>query len=303
MILSVLRCHVADSDLRFNLVSETISRAKKAAMDVAEWYFQTYCFSRFQVQVLGDYFLTYLDGASADNRLAVKEQTLRQAAETISKRDFKWLSAQPSTKPVETEPAAGGQLKWETTQARLETAAEDRTAIALFRFENAGATRVSIKGIETSCGCTDAKTDKKTYEVGEHGILTATVTVDHVGPKTVDILVLTDQDEKKPVRLTVVVIAPELVRLDPTQLRWERGDRKPKTVEVIVTHSKPIHITEVKTPFENMSVKIETVEVGRKYRLIVDPNSKDSYGGTIKLITDFKAGNEPKVIPMMFSVN
>src|SRR5579862_5923061 len=61
-------------------------------------------------------------------------------------------------------------LTWAKEKISTEVIEGQQTAVKeAFPLKNSGSHPVTIIGVETSCGCTTATLDKKTYAVGESG--------------------------------------------------------------------------------------------------------------------------------------
>ena len=69
--------------------------------------------------------------------------------------------------------AARGELLWESPVQEFERLPDDGAVEAHYGFKNIGSTPVTILRISSSCGCTVAQTDKKTYLPGESGQISA----------------------------------------------------------------------------------------------------------------------------------
>ena len=67
-----------------------------------------------------------------------------------------------------------GKLSWEDQRFETEAGVSDKQAISGFQFSNNGDYPITITSVKTSCGCTTAGLDKKTYQPGENGTITAT---------------------------------------------------------------------------------------------------------------------------------
>jgi hypothetical protein len=70
--------------------------------------------------------------------------------------------------------AQAQSLKWEATEAKVTITASQKTAEAVYRFENVSDQTVEIKDVRTSCGCTAAKFEKKAYAPGDKGEISVT---------------------------------------------------------------------------------------------------------------------------------
>lgn len=65
-------------------------------------------------------------------------------------------------------------LKWEATETTVKMGQSEKTADAVYRFENTSDHAIEIKDVRTSCGCTAVKFDKKAYAPGDKGEISVT---------------------------------------------------------------------------------------------------------------------------------
>jgi len=65
-------------------------------------------------------------------------------------------------------------LEWETQRINHTASIADDKAEVAFKFTNTGDKPVTIESVRTSCGCTTAELDKKTYAPGGSGKVTTT---------------------------------------------------------------------------------------------------------------------------------
>src|SRR5476651_2168195 len=65
--------------------------------------------------------------------------------------------------------AAFAELKWDKPVQQFQRTPDDKEIDAHFTFRNVGSTPVTIKTLRSSCGCTTARMEKKTYAPGEQG--------------------------------------------------------------------------------------------------------------------------------------
>ncbi len=70
--------------------------------------------------------------------------------------------------------AQAQSLEWEATEATVKMETSKNTVSAVYRFQNISDQSVEIKDVRTSCGCTGAKFEKKTYAPGDKGEITVT---------------------------------------------------------------------------------------------------------------------------------
>ena len=70
--------------------------------------------------------------------------------------------------------SASAELSWKKPIQSFQCTIDDKNVEVHFAFKNTGQTPVTIKDLHTSCGCTTAKLDKKSYAPGESGEVVAT---------------------------------------------------------------------------------------------------------------------------------
>ena len=119
------------------------------------------------------------------------------------------------------------QLAWQTQhkQATAELG-QERVELA-FAFENVGGEAVTITDVQPSCGCTTAELIKKTFEPGEKGSITALFEIgDRTGRQSKQIVVRTDSDASAVSTLTLEVLVPELVRVQPSFVQRRKGEQR-----------------------------------------------------------------------------
>ena len=184
----------------------------------------------------------------------------------------------------------------------VEPGAEQATAS--FGFANTGEQPVTITSIKTSCGCTTAELDKKTYEPGEAGEIAAILTLgDRVGKHTKKIIVRTDDEASPVTTLTMKVSIPKLLRIQPRFVYW-RADEEltPKTIRIEVTHDEPIEITAVKPSNEGVTAELKAIEPGQVYEVALTPGPTSTGSKTILHIKTNYPPDNPKTFTAMARV-
>jgi hypothetical protein len=186
-------------------------------------------------------------------------------------------------------PAARAIIEWNSlTQSLIAdpTATEVR---AVYAFTNRGVASVSIVNIKSSCGCTTAELEKKTYAPGESGEIVAKFKIGgRQGLQTKTIQVKTD-DSDTPTVLTMKTLIPKLIDLQPAFVAWKRGVAPDaKTVIATIGAHEAVHIIKVETDNPAVQVQLEETEPGKTYRLTLFPDSTDEpLTARITLSTDF----------------
>ena len=167
---------------------------------------------------------------------------------------------------------AGAELTWVNRVAELKADARTTTLEAKFHFTNTGRQPVDVRQIESSCGCTTAELTQRHYAPGESGDIVARYTVgDHIGLQTKTIAVFTS-DQGNPTTLTLSVRIPEILRIAPPYVIWKHAEnRSPKVITLEQVQDTPIEDITVQSSSAGVSVTLQTLVKGRKYRLDVVP--------------------------------
>lgn len=185
---------------------------------------------------------------------------------------------------------ASAQLKWENPWQEFNRDPEDESVEATFRFTNAGTGPVTVKSVKTSCGCTTAKLEQKTYLPGQSGAVVADF---RFGSRTGDqrkiITVKTEDGAQQ--ELNIVVYIRKAMSLSPGLVHWKSGTpAAPQAVTLQAEPGQKINVTGVTSPSPHFSVQLETIAPGTQYRVLVTPASTASREKTeIRIQTDYPA--------------
>lgn len=131
-------------------------------------------------------------------------------------------------------------LKWAGTTQDLTADPAKSEVAATFPFSNVGQSTIEIVELVTSCGCTTASLEKKTYAPGEKGRIDVVV---HYNSETSQmqqsVAIATNEPGSARYSLNVNVAVPgkrrpvERIELDPRSVDWDRGSRRaPKVVSL-----------------------------------------------------------------------
>ncbi len=177
------------------------------------------------------------------------------------------------------QPAAHAALKWDQLRADLVPGPNDKSVETRFPFVNEGSETVTIEAVKSSCGCTTATLDKKTYAPGEKGEVRARFDIgQRRGPqsKTIAIKILNDPT---PTILTLAVALAEPIKLKPALLVWEKGETNhAKTIAFAAPAGQPIRSVKVTSSDPRMHSEIETPKDGASYAIQVTPENTDAVG-------------------------
>jgi hypothetical protein len=197
-----------------------------------------------------------------------------------------------------------GQLSWVSRQLDFHPGPADETVVADFEFANAGTTPVNVTDVKTSCGCTTAALDKKSYAPGEKGKISATFHIgDRMGLQQKQVMVSTDHPEEPVVQLTLRAFIPELLKYEPKAVIWpQNSDPSPRIIRVSTGTDQAIHILGVRSSDDRVFAQLRQVEGGKAYDVgIVVNSTKEPLRATVRIETDYPP-QKPKVINLPVEV-
>ena len=158
-----------------------------------------------------------------------------------------------------------------------------------FAIRNSGNQEVTVRKISTNCSCTTGKTDKTSYAPGEAG----TLVVDYaygtkVGPHVKNIVIETT-DKARLVASVAVTVQEPPVKLTPGLVWWKTGEAPaPKAVMVQATGGFPVSATRVTTSDPRISARLETIQEGAAYRVVITPaDTAAKLKATVVVETDY----------------
>ena len=168
--------------------------------------------------------------------------------------------------------AAHSELAWEQTQIELHPTVGDDTAIAHFKYQNKGDKPIAIKSVTTSCGCTAASA-KQSAEPGEKGEVTATFKIgDRTGVQQKAITVLTDDTTQPSTILSLKVVIPQVLELQPTFVFWQAGEApKPKAIVAKAGAGVSIQGLDVSSSSPDFVTKVEPGSSSNEFRIKIEP--------------------------------
>jgi len=141
--------------------------------------------------------------------------------------------------PFFSDPARA-ELQFRQTKLVLPAAVGQEELRGGFDFRNAGTVPVTITNLTTSCGCTTAALERKTYDPGESGTIIATFSAgERSGHQSKTIVVQTNEPKDNVYELTVEADIPPVIVVDPRLLVWNRGvPTDPQVVKVTYAGGK-----------------------------------------------------------------
>jgi len=172
---------------------------------------------------------------------------------------------------------AAGQLAFEQSRIALTVPAGQKEVVGRFAFTVTGDAPVTIRSTHATCGCTVPDLERRAYQPGETGVLTAKY---HPGARqgrqSVRITVQTDSPVQPSVELQLDVDIPELVSVNPRIVFWATGEAaNAKVIDIALRTPEPVRITGAESANEDFTVRVEELEPGRRYRLHISPRATD----------------------------
>ncbi len=185
---------------------------------------------------------------------------------------------------------AHGELRWDQPAQRFYRTPQDKFVEAKFSFKNVGKTPVTIKDVKTSCGCTSADPDKKTYAPGESGEIAVKFTFGgRVGGQRKTIRVFTTDQPDQPTVLDLTVLINEPFTVSPSLVFWKVGDSNvAKAVQLQAAPGRPVKVTSITSTNPRVTAALQTVKEGEQY--VVSVKAADTTlreKAEIRVATDF----------------
>ena len=184
-------------------------------------------------------------------------------------------------------------LEFEELSKELSAAADAATVTTDFKFTNKTDKMVTITKSDPGCSCVSVQVSegKFRYAPGESGTIRANFDMANFsGSVDKAILLWLDNDpaEKPSTVLKLKINIPVLVALEPKTLKWELG-AKPEAQKIMINmaEGQKIHVKSVESSSEAFIYKLNTIEDGRRYELMVTPKVTDSQAlGVFRVETD-----------------
>lgn len=188
--------------------------------------------------------------------------------------------------------AAQAELQWEHPVQEFQRSPEDKYVEARFAFKNVGKTPMTIHDTRTSCGCTTAKLEKKTYAPGESGAIVAKFDFgSRKGLQRKTVTVYTEGNEEPAVVLDLRVDVQPSFTVSPSLVFWRVGEPPaPKTIQLSAANGRKVGVKSVTSSNPRVQAKLQTGAKGERYTLLVTPVGTDrKETAELKVETDFPA--------------
>lgn len=181
-------------------------------------------------------------------------------------------------------------LKWDKPVQTYQRTPADKQILAHYTFRNVGTTPVTIKSLRSSCGCTTARMEKKTYAPGEQGeVVMQFVFGGRVDLHRKTVTVTTDDKTEEPVILDLRVDIQEPLTVVPALVYWKTGEPvAAKTVQLTANASQPVKIKSVTSSNPRLAATLQTIKAGAEYAVSVKPtDTTEKASAEISVLTDF----------------
>jgi hypothetical protein len=165
-------------------------------------------------------------------------------------------------------------LDWKATALTVTAAPFQAEQVAVFEFANHSSKTVTIRELETSCSCLLANSDRKIYAPGTSGKITAKFTIgDRGGLYERTVTVITDESGS-PVYLMLRVEVPDVATVTPRSVAWRLNEEPvAKSVDLTSAAGLEIVFSDAQPTSDAYTVRLESIEAGKRYRLQIKPNS------------------------------
>jgi hypothetical protein len=160
-------------------------------------------------------------------------------------------------------------------------------------LRNEGDLTLEIKNVRPSCGCTVASISTKTVPPGGQTEVSARFSLQGRTGFQHKTIAVESNDPKQP-SFTLVLEGTAISDLDvkPRQLSFGRITSDAcvtGVVEISVQTTNAVRITKVTTASSNIAVKTETIEEGKRYRILIEslpPLAQGAFAGNARIETD-----------------
>jgi hypothetical protein len=183
---------------------------------------------------------------------------------------------------------ARAELLWQSVRVEGTAAADQKIYHASFPFRNVGAYPVAIAEVRTSCGCTTATLDKKTFAPGEQGRIEVNFDLgERIGRQEKEVQILSDDKPNAPTVLTLVVRIPEMFSVEPRLLIWKKADTTTPTKAAVIEAVRPGTLKVLSATPEGSAfyVAIREQIAHQSYSIVLTPTSTSVPTNTLVRVT------------------
>ena len=188
---------------------------------------------------------------------------------------------------------AQSALHWDKKVIELQPGPAEKTARAEFAFTNTGQQPVVIDRVKPSCGCTTTALEKKTYQPGEKGHITAVFTLGSRKGDQAKSIRVEIRGENPATVLTLVTHIGEPARLEPSLVFWRTGEA-PRAKTISVKLPLGTRLTRVTSSDPKFAAMLEPVGEKAEYKITVTPGGTAQKATAVLNIQGMTRANEPR---------
>ena len=188
---------------------------------------------------------------------------------------------------------AQSALRWDNKIIELQPGSTEKTARADFAFTNVSKQPVTIDSVKSSCGCTTASLEKKVYQPGETGHITAVFTMGSRKGDQAKYIEVNVRGENPATVLTLVTHIGEPVKLEPSLVYWRVGEA-PRAKTIFVKLPAGTRLTRVSSSDSKFATTLEPVGEKSEYKITVTPEGTDQKATAVLNIQGISRSNEPQ---------
>jgi hypothetical protein len=192
---------------------------------------------------------------------------------------------------------ASAELVFEQTSLELHPALGDEKAVGHFKYQNKGDKPIAIKNVSTSCGCTAASA-KQTAAPGEKGEVTATFNIgDRIGTQQKAITVVTDDPAHPTTMLTLKVVIPQMVEIQPSLVVWQTNEPpKAKTITAKAGKDVSVKTLDVASSGPDFTAKVDPGSSPDEFKISVEPKQTSKIAGATLTIKPVLTNGKSKTL-------
>ena len=191
---------------------------------------------------------------------------------------------------------AQSALRWENKTVETHPGQGEKTARGDFEFTNTSNQPVVIDSVKPGCGCTTVGLEKKIYQPGEKGHITAVLTLgSHKGMLAKGITVNV-RGERQPTVLMLVAQVEDSVKIDPPLVFWRNGEApRSKTIKLRIPAGLGLRLARVLSNEPKIAATWDTIQDGTEYRITVTPEDTSRRTMAVLTIQALTRSNEARV--------
>ncbi len=187
------------------------------------------------------------------------------------------------------------ELVWEKTEIEKEIPAGAEILEASFRFKNTGKEEITVKSVNSNCGCTTAELEKREYKEGESGEIKVVFEIgERVGFQEKNISVMTDEKSNGSYVLTLKTNVPEILKMEQRLVVWKEDEAMvEKTVKLELNRTLPDVNVKAECRESKLAVVLSEPDENGVYLLKLKPQqTKEPIRATIRLVVSWGEGKK-----------